>query len=114
MIDRRHVLRAAAAAACWCATGAAHAGAVNVSVTVAEGKVAGGVKVVRVVRDDEVSLTIQTDRDDELHLHGYNLKQQLKRNEPATLRFVAKRTGRFSAELHKTDREVVVFEIYPK
>jgi len=86
----------------------------TLQVVIEGGKPVGGAQAVRVVRDDEVLLTVRSDRDDELHLHGYNLHLHLKAGTPGTLRFTARRTGRFSAELHKSDTEVVVFEIYPR
>lgn len=85
-----------------------------VDVVVQGGKPTGGARTVRLARDDQVVLNVRADTDDELHLHGYNMHLHLKRGQPATLRFIAKRTGRFSAELHKADTELVVFEIYPK
>lgn len=85
-----------------------------VEIVVEAGKPVGGAQAVRIVRDDEVRLTVRSDRDDELHLHGYNMHLDLKAGRPGTLRFRAKRTGRFSAELHKAHTEVVVFEIYPR
>lgn len=85
-----------------------------VGVVVESGKPVGGSQAVRLVRDDEVLLTVRSDRDDELHLHGYNLHLHLKAGKPGTMRFTAKRTGRFSAELHKSDVEVLVLEIYPR
>ena len=47
-------------------------------------------------------------------MHGYDLHLHLKAGKPGTLRFIAKRTGRYSAELHNSDVEVLVFEIYPR
>jgi hypothetical protein len=106
-----HVL---AVAACAFAMSTAAAEQRAVEVVVQGGKPVGGAQAVRVVRGDEVVLTVRSDRADELHLHGYNMHLHLKPGTPGTLRFTAKRTGRFSAELHKSDVEIVVFEIYPK
>ena len=106
--------RLLAAAACGLALMAATAAERAVEVVLERGKPVGGAQAVRVVRNEEVALTVRSDRDDELHLHGYNLHLHLKSGKPGTLRFVARRTGRFSAELHPSDVEVVVFEIYPK
>lgn len=103
-----------ATAACGLAITAAAAAPRTVEVVVEGGKPVGGAQAIRVVRNDEVLLTVRSDRDDELHLHGYNLQLHLKAGKPGALRFTAKRTGRFSAELHKSDTEIVVFEIYPK
>ena len=103
-----------ASAACGLAMTAAAAGQRAVDVVVEGGKPVGGAHAIRVVRNDEVVLTVRSDRDDELHLHGYNLHLHLKAGQPGALRFTARRTGRFSAELHKSDAEIVVIEIYPK
>lgn len=85
-----------------------------ISVEVKGGKVVSGPKVTRLKRDDPVTLTILSDRADELHVHGYDLHLKLVPNQAATLQFVAKRTGRFSYELHKSGTELGVLEIYPK
>jgi hypothetical protein len=85
-----------------------------VDVVVEAGKAVGGTQTVRVVRDDDVRLTVRSDVDGEVHLHGYDLHLHLKSGQPGTLRFTAKRTGRFSAELHGSNAELVVFEIYPR
>lgn len=86
----------------------------TVDIVVEKGNPVGGAQAVRLARDDQVRLTVRSDRDDELHLHGYNEHLHLKAGQPGTLRFTAKRTGRFSAELHKAQAEIVVFEIYPR
>jgi hypothetical protein len=47
-------------------------------------------------------------------MHGYDLQLHVVPDQTATLQFVAKRTGRFTLELHKSGTELAVFEIYPK
>ena len=85
-----------------------------ISVEFKGGKVISGPQVVKLKRDDEVTLNVLSDRADELHLHGYDLHLTLQPNQTATLKFVARRTGRFSFELHKDGVELGVLEIYPK
>jgi hypothetical protein len=92
----------------------AHAEDVKVELVAKGGKAAGEVKVVRLKRDDQVALSIVSDRADEVHVHGYDLKLNLEPNKPAVLQFAAKRTGRFAIELHKSGAELGVLEIYPK
>lgn len=87
---------------------------VKIALEARGGKPVGEVKVVRLKRDDQVSLSILADRADEVHVHGYDLKLKLEANKPGALQFVAKRTGRFAIELHKTGAEIAVLEIYPK
>ena len=85
-----------------------------IELAVADGQVVGGAKVIRLKRDDAVSLTVRSDKADELHVHGYNLHADVVPGKPSTLKFVAKRTGRFSMELHKAGVELGTLEIYPK
>lgn len=85
-----------------------------IHLVVKDGKLVSGPNLVKLKRDDPVVLTIVADVADELHVHGYNLHARLEPHKPATIKFVAKRTGRFSFELHKSGAELGVFEIYPK
>ena len=85
-----------------------------IELAVADGQVVGGAKVIRLKRDDAVALTVRSDKADELHVHGYNLHADVVPGKPSTLKFVAKRTGRFSMELHKAGVELGTLEIYPK
>lgn len=88
--------------------------ATAIELAVADGQVVGGAKVIRLKRDDAVSLTVRSDKADELHVHGYNLHADVVPGKPSTLKFIAKRTGRFSMELHKAGVELGTLEIYPK
>ena len=85
-----------------------------VELVVEAGKVVGGARVVRLKRDDPVTLVVRSDKADELHVHGYNLHADVAPGRPSTLSFVARRTGRFSMELHKAGIELGTLEIYPK
>jgi hypothetical protein len=85
-----------------------------VSIVVKGGRPVDGPQVVKLKRDDAVVLQVLSDTADEVHVHGYNLKVALKPNVAATLKFAARRTGRFTIELHKSGAEIGVLEIYPK
>jgi hypothetical protein len=63
---------------------------------------------------ERVRLTIESNANDELHLHGYDLKLSIKAGEPATLEFAASRSGRFGLELHKRHAELGALEVYPQ
>ena len=86
----------------------------QIALVVKDGKLVSGPKVVRLKRDDQVNLSITSDRADEVHVHGYDLQAKLAANQTTSLEFVAKRTGRFAIELHKSNVELSVLEIYPK
>jgi FtsP/CotA-like multicopper oxidase with cupredoxin domain len=56
---------------------------------------------VRVVKGDTVELVFTGDEPAELHLHGYEIKLDLKANEPGKMRFTAMIAGRFPLEVHR-------------
>jgi hypothetical protein len=85
-----------------------------VALVVRGGKLVSGPRVIQLKRGDAVVLSVDADRPDELHLHGYNLHADVQPGRPGTLKFVAQRTGRFALELHKAGTEVSVLEIYPR
>ena len=57
--------------------------------------------VVRVVKGDTVELVFTGDEPTELHLHGYDIKLDLKANEPGKIQFTATIAGRFPLEVHR-------------
>ena len=57
--------------------------------------------VVRVVKGDRVELVFTGDEPAELHLHGYDIKLDLKANEPGKIQFTAMIAGRFPLEVHR-------------
>jgi hypothetical protein len=83
-------------------------------IVVQHGKRISGPAVLKVQQGDDVVLQVTADSADELHLHGYNILVKLVPNRPATLHFIAKLTGRFTYELHKSDLELGALEVYPR
>jgi hypothetical protein len=84
------------------------------AIVVQHGKRVSGAPILRVQQGDEITLHVTTDTADEFHLHGYNLLVKLRPNETATLHFIAKLSGRFTYELHKSDLELGALEVYPR
>jgi hypothetical protein len=78
------------------------------------GKPVGGPKVLQVHEGEQVTLNIQSDSADELHLHGYDLHAHITPDRTATLQFTAYHTGRFGMELHKAHTELGALEVYPR
>jgi hypothetical protein len=78
------------------------------------GKLVSGEALMRVRQGEQVSVRIESDRKDEVHLHGYDLKAPIIPGETARLQFTADRTGRFGLELHKAHGELGTLEVYPQ
>ena len=81
---------------------------------VRDGKRISGPAALQVRQGEQVTLRIESNANDELHLHGYELKLRIKAGEPATLEFAASRSGRFGIELHKRHTELGALEVYPQ
>lgn len=85
-----------------------------IAFVVNDGKRISGPESFRVRQGEQVTLRIESNANDELHLHGYDLKLAIKAGEPATLQFAASRSGRFGIELHKHHTELGALEVYPQ
>jgi hypothetical protein len=64
------------------------------------GGVASGPAVFSYDLGDTVDITVTSDVDDELHVHGYDLVLALTADVPTTLEFVADVPGVFEVEIH--------------
>ncbi|WP_420710892.1 hypothetical protein [Streptomyces sp. NRRL S-118] len=51
-------------------------------------------------RGERLALTVTSDRDDTLHVHGYDKEAPLPAGRPTTLTLTADRTGLFAVETH--------------
>lgn len=88
--------------------------AVQVALVARKGEAAGGPKVIRLKRNDSVVIQVESDAADDVHVHGYDLHAAVAPGTPATLRFIARRTGRFAVEMHRAETQLAILEIYPK
>lgn len=85
-----------------------------VDIVVEKGRRISGPEVIALKAGDEVVLNLTSDKDDELHLHGYDLHLHLKAGVTGTLKFTATQSGRFAYELHKSHLELGALEVQPK
>jgi hypothetical protein len=88
------------------------------------GQVPEAMRVIRVKEGDFVRLLVSADRAATLHLHGYDLEQQVGPGTVTEFAFKAYATGRFPIHLHspqaragaETHEEspLVYIEVYPR
>jgi len=64
------------------------------------GKLAETAPTLRVTQGDTVVLDLSSDRDLELHLHGYSLTFAVTAGKPAAWRFAVPSSGRFPLAVH--------------
>jgi hypothetical protein len=72
----------------------------TVSVTVAGGEVTGDTGRVEVPLGTRVRLSVTADVADEIHVHGFDLYQDVSPGQASQLEFVADRAGVYEVELH--------------
>jgi heme/copper-type cytochrome/quinol oxidase subunit 2 len=85
---------------------------VLVPVKVSGGKVIPPTHRVNVPIGHRVRLRVDSDVADEVHVHGYDLKQNVAPGSPATVEFVADQPGLFEVELEAAKLQLVQLEVH--
>ncbi len=83
-----------------------------IEIRIAGGRPVGGIKRVTVSKPQLVDLVVHSDVADEVHLHGYDLHADVEAGGTARIRFQAKITGVFEAELES--RKLQILELTVK
>ena len=81
----------------------------RVEITIQDGLPVGGPRRVTVSRGRRVILTVTSDVADHVHVHGYDIMQDVAPGQPARIAFRATRPGTVEAELE--DRGVQIARI---
>ncbi len=72
---------------------------VTLALTVAGGKITGDTGRVKVPLGSRVRITVTSDVADEIHVHLYDLKQEISANQPGSIEFTADKPGVIEVEL---------------
>lgn len=83
-------------------------------IVLSQGRVEGGARTLKLKRGETVLLTVTSDADDELHVHGVDKHLQLAPGKTASMEILAEKTGRFTVEVHRTRMTVGALEVYPR
>src|SRR5215468_11724678 len=79
---------------------AAVAAEVTYALTIANGRVPDNMRLIRVKQNDVVKLEWRTDQPLTVHLHGYDIEQELQPGTVTEMTFTARATGRYTVEPH--------------
>jgi len=82
-----------------------------ITLTVSGGEVTGADERVSVPIGSEVTIQVTTDVDDEVHVHGYDLRRDVAAGEQATMTFTADIPGVFEVELEDAGLPLVSLEV---
>ena len=83
----------------------------EIEITVRDGKVSPATRRVEVSQGTAVRLLVTSDVADELHVHGYDIRQDLPAGQQATLDFTADQTGVFEIESEQSHLQLVQLEV---
>ena len=86
---------------------------ITVDVVVKDAKPEGGIKRATVKQGDDVVLVVHSDVADEIHLHGYDLMQDVEAGGTAKITFVASIPGQFEAELEQRGVQIAQITVEP-
>src|SRR5437764_15497757 len=82
-----------------------------VVIHVVSGKPQGGIQKITVNKGDPVKFTVDSDVADEIHVHGYNLHKDVKKNGSVSLNFPAKIDGIFVIELESWSYKIASLQV---
>ena len=83
----------------------------TVNVKIRDGDVDGGPQRVRIDLGDEVILVVRSDVADEVHVHGYDERADVKAGGTVRITFTADVPGVFVAELEERKLRIAEFEV---
>ena len=83
-----------------------------IEVTFRDGAVQGPTRF-DVTQGDRVRIIVHADVSDEVHLHGYDLSDDVTPEDPARINFVANAAGVYEAELESAETLLFQLEIAP-
>jgi riboflavin synthase alpha subunit len=84
------------------------------NLVIEKGKIVSGESTIKVTEGDNITISVLSDTDEEVHFHGFDKKLELQKNVRADITFTANLTGRFEFELEKSGIELGVIEVMPK
>lgn len=82
-------------------------------VKVVDGEPKGGPLEVEVRRGDAIAFEVESDSADEIHVHGYELYEQVKPGRPAVFEFDADLEGIYEVELHGAGTRIAELRVNP-
>ena len=83
-----------------CAVPVRAAGPIAIDIDVRKRKPEGGVRTVRLERDDTFALRVRSDEKLEVHIHGYEVLMRVAAGASASVQVTARLVGRFPVTAH--------------
>lgn len=83
------------------------------TIVVRNGKPVGGVQDLTFNAGEQIRFEVRSDAPDEVHVHGYDIEQEIPAGGAATLSFPADIEGLFEVELHESEEQIAELRVDP-
>lgn len=84
----------------------------NVDVRIADDEM--DPREISAVEGDAVTLSVSAEESVEVHVHGYEIEEEVEPGEPVEISFDADLTGRFDIEDHETEAVIGTLVVRPR
>ena len=83
------------------------------TIVVRNGEPVGGVEELEYDAGDQIRFRVSSNRADEVHVHGYDVEEEIPAGGTATLSFPADIEGIFEVELHGSEAQIAELRVNP-
>lgn len=83
------------------------------TIVVRNGEPVGGVQELEYSAGDEIRFRVSSNQADEVHVHGYDVEEEIPAGGSATLAFPADIEGIFEVELHGSETQIAELRVNP-
>jgi hypothetical protein len=83
------------------------------TIVVRNGEPVDGVEELEYSAGDEIRFRVSSNEADEVHVHGYDVEEEIPAGGSATLAFPAEIEGIFEVELHESETQIAELRVNP-
>jgi len=83
------------------------------TIVVRNGEPVGGVQELEYNAGDEIRFRVSSNQADEVHVHGYDVEEEIPAGGSAALSFPADIEGIFEVELHESETQIAELRVNP-
>lgn len=83
------------------------------TIVVRNGEPVGGVQELEYNAGDQIRFRVSSNQADEVHVHGYDVEEEIPAGGSATLSFPADIEGIFEVELHGSETQIAELRVNP-
>jgi type IV pilus biogenesis protein CpaD/CtpE len=83
------------------------------TIVIRNGEPVAGVEELEYDAGDQIRFRVSSNRADEVHVHGYDVEEEIPAGRTVTLSFPAEIEGIFEVELHESEAQIAEIRVNP-